>query len=386
MTSLLAKIRSGTRRFALAAFVLLAVAGLASAQPRNVILLIGDGMGFDHVKAASLYATGEEGRLFMEQLPVRGSVTTHAANAERVPDSATTGSSLATGEKVNVGVISVGLPGDGKDLPTILERLAKEGKRTGIVTTDSLAGATPAAFMAHADHRHQYEALYEDIFERTRPDILFGGTWKMPMAAAAKAGYHVVRTRKELDAAADAKGLLLGAFSPASLPYEYAYATRADPRYDTVPHLSEMTEAALRILSRGPKGFFLMVEGARIDHASHKNLLPHIICETLEFDSTVQTVLRWAGGRNDTLVLVTADHECGGLKVVEGRGPGEWPEVTWSSKGHTRDPVPLYVWGVGAEDFRGRIDNTDIPKRILALPAESDAVDQTAIEKLITSY
>jgi len=134
-------------------------------------------------------------------------------------------------------------------------------------------------------------------------------------------------------------------------------------------------------LATGEKGFFLMVEGARIDHASHANHLRNAVLETLEFDNAVEEVLRWAAGRDDALVLVAADHECGGLTVVESRGLGEMPEVTWASGGHTKAPVPLFAWGVGADRFAGKLDNTDVPKRIPKLPESDPNVDQSAVTR-----
>jgi alkaline phosphatase len=129
-----------------------------------------------------------------------------------------------------------------------------------------------------------------------------------------------------------------------------------------------------------------MVEGGRIDHASHKNHLPNTVLETLEFDNAVKEVMRWAAGRDDTLVLITADHECGGLQVVKHQGLGKFPQVTWASVGHTKAPVPVFAWGVGADQFSGRIDNTDVPGKVLGLPESATDVDQKAFDQLIRSY
>jgi len=379
----------GKRRWAAVLVVLCWVLlGVAEAAPKHVILLIGDGMGFEHLKAASLFAHGKEGRLIMEQLPFSGECTTDPAAPLRIPDSASTATSLATGEKVAVGVISVRLPGDGQDLPTILEKLAGEGRRTGLVTTARMGDATPAAFAAHAASRSHFEEIFDDYFNRSRPNLIFGGAWRLPEDAPQQAGYTVLTTRAELAALLDGgkPEYVCGPFCPANFPYEWEYANRIDHRYDRVPHLSEMARAALAILSQGEKGFFLMVEGARIDHASHANHLPGAVMETLEFDNAVEEVLRWAGGRDDTLVLVTADHECGGLEVVESRGLGEMPEVTWATGGHSKAPVPVFAWGVGADRFRGKLDNTDVPGRILELPESDPDVDQSVVTELLSKY
>jgi alkaline phosphatase len=360
---------------------------VAAAAPRNIVLLIGDGMGFEHLKAASLYAYGAEGRLFLQQLPVKGECSTDPAGGKAVPDSANTATALATGVKVSPGVISVRIPGDGKDLPTLLEKLAAEGKRTGLVTTVGMGDATPAGFAAHARSRKLYDEIYDDYFSRSRPDLIFGGAWRLPHGAAEKAGYTIVRNRDELqDLNGRTAKRVLGPFCPANFPYEWEYAQRIDTRYDDVPHLSEMTRAALDFLDQGDKGLFLMVEGGRIDHSSHKNHLPNMVLETLEFDNAVKEVMRWAAGRDDTLVLVTSDHECGGLKVVKHRGLGKFSEATWASVGHTKALVPVFAWGVGADRFAGKIDNTDVPGKVLGLPASAAGVDQKVFDQLIREY
>jgi hypothetical protein len=143
------------------------------------------------------------------------------------------------------------------------------------------------------------------------------------------------------------------------LPYEYDYLTGTDDGYDTVPHLSEMVAKALDLLDDDPDGLFLMIEAGRIDHACHGNHLQRSIHETIELHRTVETVMAWARLRNDTLVLVTADHETGGLTVLENRGQGTWPLVTWSTTGHTGANVPAYAWGVTADLVAGTMDNTD---------------------------
>lgn len=339
----------------------------AGEQPRNVVLLIGDGMGAEQCKAASVFAHGEDGMLAMQRLPVQGQMTTDPAGEEgTVTDSAAAGTAMATGSKAQIGVLSVQLPGDGEPLETILEQLQDRGMRTGLVTTTYLTHATPAAFAAHVESRDMHEQIAEQYLHEARPDVLLGGGGDhMTPAAAREAGYTVVTGRRGLQAIdPDTVGRLCGLFGKGHMPYEYEYAMRIDDGYDRLPHLSEMTDAALEVLGRGDKGFFLMIEGGRIDHAGHGNHLKNNIVETLEFDNAVKRVLHWAQGRRDTLVVVTADHECGGLKVCYPAGASYWPKVTWSTQGHTGVPVPVFAWGLGAKHFAGEIDNTDIPALI----------------------
>ncbi len=371
------RLPTACRILLVAAALAVAFASPAAAEPRNVVLLIGDGMGFEHVRAAGLFAYGEEGQLFMEQLPATGRVTTHPAGGKAVPDSASAGTALAAGVKVSTGVVATRYPGDGEPLETILESYQKAGRRTGLVSSESIGGATPASFAAHTRSRKMYPEIYRWYYEKTRPNLMFGGGWQQPVEDAKRAGYHIIRTRREMEALDPARTpFVVGRFSPSDMPYEYDYTLRIDPRYDRVPHLSEMALAAVRFLDAPGKGFFLMVEGGSLDHAAHQHDIRRVIFETLEFDNAVKEVVRWAIDRNDTLVVVTADHECGGLKLEEPAGRGEWPEVSWSTPGHTRKDVPIYAWGVGAEKFAGALDNTDVPKRILELPETGQVKDR----------
>jgi alkaline phosphatase len=283
-----------------------------------------------------------------------------------VTDSAAAATAMATGVKVSNGALSVGLPGDGESLPTLLERFASEGMRTGLVTTTYMTHATPAAFAAHVKSRKMVGEIAEQYLTGARPDVLFGGGGHgLTERAARAAGYAVVTDRRGMQAPRSRRvGRVCGLFGEGHMPYEYECAMRIDNGYDRLPHLSEMTRAALHVLERGKGGFFLMIEGGRIDHAAHKNHLPNAVVETLEFDNALKEVMAWAAGRRDTLVVVTADHECGGLRVIEGRGRGHMPAVTWSGGKHTGAAVPVYAWGLGAELLSGQMDNTDIPKRI----------------------
>ena len=385
------------------ALALLATAALAQA-PKNVILLIGDGMGVEQVKAAALYATGRPEGLAFEAYRV-GRATTDSLTSRGKPklatDSAAAGTALATGAKTNNGVISQAP--DGRDLPTVLEVLARTGKLTGLVTTVPMTHATPASFGAHTAKRTQYAEIATAYFTGSRPNVLFGavvaGGKGVTEPGARDAGYTVVRTRDELQtftqtaaksAAGPADLHVSGQFAPDMLPWEYTgplppdpekkrkYPDHADVTYETAPHLSEMTRAALRLLERGPSGFFLMIEGGAIDWACHDNCIERCVGETLEFDRAFQAVMDWAKGRTDTLVIVTADHETGGLKVVAGRGKGAMPEVAWSSGGHTPAAVPVYAWGPGADRLKGAIDNTALFGVMTgrATPAAAEAAAQ----------
>jgi alkaline phosphatase len=251
--------------------------------------------------------------------------------------------------------VSVAIPGDGQEYETVLEYLKRNGKRTGLVTTTYMTHATPAVFAAHEDSRGSLSAIALDYLLRSRPNVLFGGGRNgINPTSARTAGYTVVRNRGEMEALdTDAETMVSGQFGRSHLPYEH------DGLGD-LPHLSEMTETALRILAAGSDGFFLMVEGGRIDHACHANDITRCVHEMVEFDRAARVVADWASNRTDTLVMLTADHECGGLTVVTNNGAGNEPDVTWSTTGHTAANVPLYAFGPGSEEVRGVMDNTDV--------------------------
>ncbi len=321
---------------------------------RNVILFIGDGMGPEQVRAGGMYLNGEPGTLFFESFPHRSEVTTASAD-NKVTDSAAAATAMATGRKVANGVLSLAKPGDGSPLETILERAAAQGKRTGLVTTTHVTHATPAGFGAHQSSRDMYDEIAWDYITRSKPQVLLGGGgYGLCKAAAIFAGYPVVTTRKELlEIDPESLDRLWGLFGHSHLPYEL-------DGLGTAPHLSEMTRVALAILDDDPDGFFLMVEGGRIDHACHSNDIARAVREVVEFAKAVEVAYEWAKDRDDTLILVTADHETGGLKVKKNLGAGKNPEVSWSTKDHTDTNVLLYAWGKGSERIPGIIDNTQI--------------------------
>ena len=335
------------------AVCLVALVGCAS-KPKNIILFIGDGMGSAHVEAARLY-NGKA--LSFESLPHRGRLSTHSANAD-VTDSAAAASALATGHKVFNGVVSmvVSTHNEPSELPTLLEYYKARGKSTGLVSSTNITGATPGAFGAHEFSRNNYPQIAEDYLRRSRPNVLLGGgETGITTSAATAAGYTVVTDRAGLLAIdTETADRISGQFGDGALPYE------SDGLGD-LPHLSEMTVAALHILDNDPDGFFLMVEGAKIDHGAHENKIERTVLETVEFARAVQKALDWAEGRTDTVIIVTADHETGGLKVLADGGAGVFPKVTWGTTGHTATSVPVYARGPNTRRFDGKtISNTDV--------------------------
>ncbi len=327
-----------------------------SSPPHNVIFLIGDGMGPVHVEAARLY-TGEP--LSFENLPYQGRVKTYSAN-NSVTDSAAAGTALATGVKVNNSVIGMKIPGEQQELLNLSEWAKSQGKSTGLVTSAHMTDATPAAFGAHEPKRTNYAQIACDYLQQSRPNVLFGGGGNFSeFVDPTRAGYSVVRNRAELNAfhPTTPDFFVSGAFGDGSdgMPYEY----EGEKEYTVLPHLSELTSKALSLLDDDPDGFFLMVEGAKIDKACHANNLERAVCETVEFSKSVQVALDWVVEHPDTLIIVTADHETGGLKIKEDNGPCHFPTVSWATKSHTKTRVNVYACGPFAEQISGTMNNTD---------------------------
>lgn len=322
------------------------------AAPKNVIIMIGDGMGFEQVKAAGIYETGREDGLSFYALPVKGSASTYSASSD-VTDSAAAGTAIATGHKVNNGVISEALPGDGERYTTMLEYFKSKGKATGLVTTSYLTDATPAAFGAHAENRNDTGGIAAWYFDRTRPDVLLGGGKGLDREEAEKAGYAVVEDAAGLKAVnAKKSGPVAGIFGGGYLPYEY-------DGVGAMPHLSDMASKALELLARDPDGLFVLIEGGNIDHAGHDHNLERNIAETVEFSYTVKMVYDWAKKHPGTLLIITADHETGGLKVTADNGKGNYPGVSWTANGHSGADVPVFAYGEGASALSKKVDDTE---------------------------
>ncbi len=331
---------------------------------KNVILLIGDGLGHNQITAARLVAAGPDGKLHMERIATASSITTHAANA-KITDSAAAGTALACGIKTNNGMI--GMDPDGKRYQTILQAAKHKGMSTGIAVTCEVTHATPAAFTAHVKSRSSEARIAPQLLEQT--DVILGGgrRYFLPADAGGRQPEGVDLIKKAVDSgytyASDAAGLnaaraprLLGLFQNAAL--------------ETIPpepDLAELTAKAIEILSANPHGFFLMVEGSQIDWACHNNNIRQTIRQTLLFDKAVKVAVDFALRDRSTLILVTSDHETGGLSIKNWDPETRKLDVAWSTGGHTGVPVPLYALGPGARRFRGQLDNTDVPKHIAAL-------------------
>jgi alkaline phosphatase len=339
--------------------------GLTPAQarhaPRNVILLIGDGMGNCISSAARIRKGGVTGILRFDEMPVIGLVRTSSAN-KLVTDSAAAGTALACGVKTNNETVA--MTPEGKRARTILEAAMSRGMAGGLVVTSSVTDATPAAFGSHAPSRWKESQIADGLLQN-KIDLLLGGGYEnfIPnsregsarddardlIREAKEAGYTVCRTKEEMAAAPEGK--ILGLFADNEMTTE-----------PPDPSLAEMTTEALRRLGGGKKGFFLMIEGSLIDMRAHANDLEGTLDQTLKFDKAVGIALDFAKKDGHTLVVVTADHETGGLSINDGTMDGKVLDVVWGYDNHNPTAVPLFAFGPDSEMFGGFKENTVIPR------------------------
>lgn len=439
-------------------------------QAKYVFYFIGDGMGVNQVNGTEMYLAEQEGRIGVKPLlfttfPAGTMATTFSAT-NSVTDSSAAGTALATGEKTYNGAVS--MDDDKNVLSTVAERAKKAGRKVGIATSVSVDHATPAAFYAHQPNRSRYYEIALDL-PKAGFDFYAGSGFLKPTTTADKkeapnvfpiieeAGYTIARGLDEYkEKAADAKKMILiqkeGA-EPSCLPY----AIDHEEGDLTLP---EITESAVSFLSKGnKKGFFLMVEGGKIDWACHSNDPVTVFEEVIDLDNAVRVAYEFYKKHpKETLIVVTADHETGGMGLGIGKyelhlksllnqkqsqdllskaitdlrkdkaGKASWNEIKdlltekmgfwkelpltweqekmlrdeyeqsfvknkvvfeeslyarteplaaaarkvmsqiamvgWTSSSHTAGYVPVFAIGAGADLFTGKMDNTEIPKRI----------------------
>jgi alkaline phosphatase len=325
-------------------------------EVKNIILMIGDGMGVAQVYAAITKSTDT---LNLEKFPVIGFHKSYSAD-NYITDSGAGGTALATGHKTFNGAIAVDT--NKEVLTTILEIAEANGLATGLVATSSITHATPASFVAHQASRNNYEAIAEDIL-KSGVDVFIGGGRKYFTKrddgkdftiALREKGYQVVYDLDEITKTNSGKlaGLTAEEHNPSVL----------DGRDDLLPLA---TSTALRLLSHNQRGFFLMVEGSQIDWGGHANDLDYVIAEVLDFDKAIGKAMEFAKKDGHTLVIVTADHETGGLTLDNGNIRNRHVEGKFSTDGHTAVMVPVFAYGPGAETFSGIYENTAIFEKLM---------------------
>lgn len=326
----------------------------AEGEVKNVILLIGDGMGIGQITVAEI-ENGDDS-LAIENLPYMSLISTHSLSSY-VTDSAASATALATGYKTNNGVVSKS--SDGLILSTIVEIAESKGLSTGVVTNTRITHATPACFLAHANSRDQESLIAEQVLNSGVDVVLGGGRSYFSSLSPSNKGYTVVETTGQLLEVESSK--VIGLFTAGYMSYD----NYRNPEIE--PSLAQMTKKSIELLSSDPEGFFLMVEGGRIDHASHANDFENTVSETLAFDLAVSEALEYASSRNDTLIIVTADHETGGLMITGGYQASDVIYYDWVSDDHVGSLVPIYAYGPRAEEIMNFSDNTDVGKFLISL-------------------
>lgn len=348
--------------------------------PVRIILFIGDGMGPVQRAAARWVAVGPNGQLAMDALPVAGwSRTANVLGG--ITDSAAAATAMATGVKTTNGKIGQ-LP-DGTPLVTILEQAQTRGLAVGLVTNTQMAHATPAAFAAHTGSRYAMAEIARQLLA-ARVDVLFGGGENAFLPEALTGAYPEPGARtdgRNLIAEAVDAGYTyiwdlagLHAVDPAVSPRVLGlFADEGLPRPHT-PSLAALTEKALAVLGRNPQGFFLMVEGGQIDWACHSNDAALAIEDTLGFDAAVAVAQQYAQTAENTLLIVTGDHETGGMTLSQSANGGQTFTmldgapfyVTWTSDDHTAAHVPVTAQGPWSKQAAGSYENTHIYELMVA--------------------
>ncbi len=444
-------------------FALLLIAACRRApRPLNVILMISDGCGYNCFDLASFYRFGRTGMQVYDSFPIRLAVSTYSASSTPYDpqkawasfdfvlsdptDSAAAATAMATGVKTNDDVVC--LSPDGTRLTSVIEVAEALGKKTGTVTSVTFGHATPASFLAHAEDRYDYEEIARQIILESPADVVMGcghpyydrsgkpaeepdfryvgdqDTWESLLRGEAGADadrdgtpdpWTVIQTAEAFRSLIEgpAPDRVFG-IAPIfrTLQQEREGDEQADPfaipSVQTVPALSEMALAALNVLDDDPEGFFLMIEGGAVDWACEDNQTGRLIEEQISFNEAVEAVVKWveANGRwEDTLLIVTSDHETGyitgpgsGLEPPDGditktwkplvnRGEGKVPEMEWHHDYHTNSLVPLFAKGYGSAGFyaladeadpvRGfYLDNTEIGRLMIELIKERSAADR----------
>jgi len=402
-------------------------------SPKNVIIMIADGGGFNHYKSADYYNCGHSPCQPYEDFPIRLAMSTYPytgsydANIvwrsvdyldKGATDSAAAATAMATGVKTRNKTL--GLDAKGQPILNLSERAKQLGKAAGVITTVFFDDATPAGFVVHNGARSNLTQIADDMLDSNSVDCIMGAghpfydsdgkhaqepnykyisdkTWaalKNGSAGGSSNPWMLVQTRAEFQALANGKtpnrvfGLVQVYDTTQQKRSGDAFAAPYQvPFTQTVPTLAEMTNAALNVLNNDPNGFFIMIEGGAVDWAAHANESGRLIEEMNDFNKSIEAVIRWIDNDsnwNETLVIITADHETGHLtglgsgktwNDIISNGPGKLPAMEWHSKNHTNSLVPFFAKGAGAEKFTETIDGND--------PLRGPYIDNTDIANTI---
>ncbi|WP_333819010.1 alkaline phosphatase [Ohtaekwangia sp.] len=333
------------------------VAAHTTAVARRVILLIGDGMGLTQMYAGY---TANGAKLNLFTIPTIGFSITYSAD-NYITDSAAGATAMASGIKTRNR--AVGVDSTGRALPTIAD-LAHENKfKTAVISAGDITDATPAAFYAHAPDRASSEAIASD-FISGNVDILMGGgvthfttrkdgTSLAPMLQ--RNGYTVATSLQAMDTIRSSKYIVLD---------NAAARTMKQGRGN---FLTKALQKSLNTFTRDNSNFFIMVEGAQIDHGGHANNMEFVVREMLDFDEAIGAAMQFVDQHPETLLVVTADHETGGLTLLDGDMKKGYVYGNFSTPDHTSVMVPVFAYGAGATNFAGVYENTAIFEKIVQI-------------------
>jgi len=314
---------------------------------KNIILMIGDGMGLTQITGAR---TVNGGNLNILRCRSIGIQSTHAAD-KYVTDSGAAATAMACGEKANF--YSVGVDTAGNPLTSIVEIAEVNQLSTGLITTSEITHATPAAFFAHQTDRYQYEAIALELVSKG-VDFFLGGGWKYFNQRSD--GLNLLDSLVKRDyQVKDNLAFVSGNQKAAVLISEGAPLTYLHGRGNVLP---DAVTVAVSRLSQNKRGFFLMVEGAQIDWAGEDNDQDYLMAEMLDFDRTVGRALDFAEADGNTLVIITGDHETGGYSLIDGNLSNHTVQGQFLTWLHTGSMVPVFAFGPGEEEFTGVYENT----------------------------
>jgi alkaline phosphatase len=317
-------------------------------EVKNIILLIGDGMGLAQVYAGMSVS---KDKLNIERSQVVGLSKTNSTS-HYTTDSGAGATAIATGTKTYNGAISVDTSGN--PLKPISLYAQERGMGTGIITTCNLNHATPAAFAVSNISRHNYNEIVKSFGETNFDVLIGGGSFLFDSLDVSQTfinkGYDVVKHLDSIDNQME-KPIL-------ALPFEAHPPSIIEGR--SSEYLASASKIALKRLSKSSNGFFLMIEASQIDWGGHDNNIDYVVSEMLDFDKAIGIAYDYADRNPGTLVIVTADHETGGLTLHNGNLKQGTIEANFSSFGHTGILVPVFAYGTGASEFSVIMDNTDI--------------------------
>ena len=331
--------------------------------PKNVILMIADGTGLSQISSGLYYG---KKYLNYERFENIGLIKTSSLD-NLITDSAAGATAFSCGIKSYNGAI--GVDGDKKAAPTILEELAAEGKATGVIATSTITHATPGSFYAHVDYRKKEEEIALGLLNAP-VNFFAGGGLKF---------FNKREDKRDLISELTTNGFTLNttkldAAQEISINNKYGFLLADEGMPKAIEgrgnFLADATKLGIKHLNQDKDGFFLMVEGSQVDWGGHANDADFLIGELNDFDHTLGKVLDWAERDGNTLVVVTADHETGGFTLASKDGDYNVLNPSFSTGGHSGTMVPVFAYGPGSHKFRGVYENTEVYHKIKALASK----------------